>query len=80
MESNAIQVIRAINGETHYPCLITTSVQNIWEEYKKFDKIIIRYCNRKGNKVTNYLGKSEQNIEEERLWIDKFPHRIIQLV
>lgn len=37
------------------------------------------HCNRKYNKETDYFAKLAHYFEEERIWIDMFPPRIIQM-
>lgn len=46
-------------------------VEEILEEKKIFDRIIFRYCNRKYNKVAEYLAMFAHNFVEDYYWTDK---------
>lgn len=60
MESDPIQVIKAINGDMRYSRRVTL-IQEILEEKENLDRFVFRYCNMKNNKVADYLVKMTHN-------------------
>lgn len=78
VKGNAIQVVRAINGETRCPQLISMLVWKILKRRRIFTGEILHIVI---GKARNYqsLAQSTHNFEEEMHWTTMFLPKMVQL-